>query len=666
MTTLTLERYTMPSASMGMDNPLPDLQRGKDLHADIMIDEATVAPEEARYMGWGRVNGILPYKIRDGYGRQRKPRDWKAAVLRNDFLQATFMPQIGGRLWSLIDRTTGKELLHRNPVFQPCNLALRNAWVSGGVEWNLGIIGHTPFTVDSLHTEALTLSDGTPVLRMYQYERVRHLVYRVEALLPEGSRQLILRVRIDNAGDTDTAVYWWSNMAVDEREDVRVIVPAELTFRYGYGGKLSKVSVPYQDDLDISRTTQLPHAIDFFFSLPKEQRRWISALNTDGYGFVQTSTDILKGRKLFVWGMNQGGRNWQSFLAEPGCAYLELQAGLAYTQLEHLPMPGNHTVQWTEAYGAVQADAKAVMGKDWHKAVAAVEGALEESLPRAALDAWDARLAQELDGKTGKTLHRGDGWGYVESRVCGEGFLAAGLRFSPAAAGPAEKEWLALLESGALPCPPSLSLPKGYQVNDRWMTLLEESIASGKSDHWYGHYQMGVMRAYRNDGQGARESFERSLEHAESPWALRCLAVLASQDGDKARAAELLYAAIALLPQRQLAIEALRALIEAERYEEVVRVAAHLPDSVRSLGRVKAMRVEALLALGRLKEAERLLRGRFEMDDVREGEVSLTDLWFRLCAQKMAEAEGSAVDEALLARAEAECPPPEHLDFRMR
>ena len=129
-------------------------------------------------MGWGRVNGILPYLLQDGYDRKKKPRAWKAAILENDYIRAVFLPEIGGRLWSLTDKTTGRELLHANPVFQPCNLALRNAWVSGGVEWNVGIIGHTPFTVDAMFAEKLALDDGTPVLRLFQYERIRRLVYR--------------------------------------------------------------------------------------------------------------------------------------------------------------------------------------------------------------------------------------------------------------------------------------------------------------------------------------------------------------------------------------------------------------------------------------------------------------------------------------------------------
>ena len=49
--------------------------------------------------------------------------------------------------------------------------------------------------------------------------------------------------------------------------------------------------------------------------------------------------------------MGTGGRHWQEFLAQKGCAYIELQAGLAKTQLEHLPMKGGETISWLESYG---------------------------------------------------------------------------------------------------------------------------------------------------------------------------------------------------------------------------------------------------------------------------------------------------------------------------
>ena len=39
-----------------------------------------------------------------------------------------------------------RELLFNNPIYQPANLALRNAWLAGGIEWNVGQFGHSFLT----------------------------------------------------------------------------------------------------------------------------------------------------------------------------------------------------------------------------------------------------------------------------------------------------------------------------------------------------------------------------------------------------------------------------------------------------------------------------------------------------------------------------------------
>ncbi len=679
MTRLTFETYSMPSASLGKLNPLPDIRKAADLHTLIPVDEETITPEESRYMGWGQINGILPYLIQDGYNRDKQERAWNAAVLENDHVRAVVLPELGGRLWSLVDKATGQELLHRNPVFQPCNLALRNAWISGGVEWNVGIIGHTPFTVDAMFAERMALADGTPVLRMYQYERVRRLIYRVEMLLPDDSHHLFVRVRIDNASMEDTAVYWWSNIAVDEREDVRVVVPALRAYRWGYGGMVSKQPIPYMAldwqklnaasgkkgtlDLDISRTTQIPQAMDFFFDLPQGQRRWISAIGSDGYGFIQTSTDVLQGRKLFVWGTGTGGRNWQSFLARPGCAYLEIQAGLAHTQLEHLPMAGGRTISWMEAYGPIHADREAVHGHDWGSACAAVERSLEEACPRQKLEALLKAVEEQLDGVPGEIAQTGANWAYVQRELLGDRFRDGGLSFPQSALNQAECTWLELVRHRRLACPAPLAEPDSYQIGPEWERLLADTIAEGGSDHWYGQYQYGVTLAHAGKSEEAESAFKQSFALARNPWALRCQAVLRQMAGDGQKAASLLLEAVDMLPEPNLAKEALSALVQAGRSADAVRVYSALPPQVQAVGRLKVLLIEALLDLGEMERVDELLGGSIELADVREGEVKLTDLWFRMMAMRRAGAAG--VTDALLDEVKRECTPPSHLDFRM-
>ena len=139
----------MPTAQVGPENPLPPLFSVADMPR--VVDTAAADAEMRRNIGYGRVSTVLPYLVQDGYGRSRRPAEHKVAVLENDVLRATFLLDLGGRLWSLVHKPTGRELLHRNPVFQPANLALRNAWFAGGVEWNIGTIGHSPTTCEPLH-----------------------------------------------------------------------------------------------------------------------------------------------------------------------------------------------------------------------------------------------------------------------------------------------------------------------------------------------------------------------------------------------------------------------------------------------------------------------------------------------------------------------------------
>lgn len=668
MTELRFEGYTMPAADLGPLNPLPDLAGQPDIHAHINIDPS-VTEDEAKYMSYGRIGGILPYMIQDGYNRVKQPRTFHAAVLENDHLIATFLPELGGRLWSLIDKHENRELLHRNPVFQPADLALRNAWFSGGVEWNIGMTGHHPYTASQMFTAQTTLSDGTPVLRMYEWERVRRAAYCIEAFLPEDSKFLLLRMRIYNTQDKEIPMYWWSNMAANEAEDVRVLVPAGKAFQFGYGSKLAKVAVPQVNGKDISYTTTQSNSVDYFFDVPKDQRRWISALNDDGRGIVQTSTSRLIGRKLFLWGRGPGGRKWQSYLAQEGCAYLEIQSGLAHTQMECIPMPANTCWDWLEAYGKMEADPEKTHGADWEAAWKNVDTHLEEMLPNDWMEEKLASVREELDGKNAVMITTGGGWAELEQRrLAKEGkTMPIGALDYTGSMDAEQAPWLDLLEKGALPCPDPNELPVSYMIGDEWKALLEASVASGASDHWYGHLQLGIMRFYAGDIEGAKASWNTSLEKAPSCWALRNLAAACRVAKDVHGEAEYLMKAMELKQDvMRLAVECAKALLADGRPAEVVEIISKTPADIQAKGRIQLLLTSANLELGRVDEVIATLTQDISVDDMREGEVALTDLWFRAHCIRIAKEKGIANDEALRARVEKELPPPAHIDFRMK
>jgi hypothetical protein len=211
MSELRFETYSMPAADLGPENPLPPLASKKDVHA--MVTGPDIPPEMARNMVYGHLPNIMPYSVQDNYTRTRLPRDFRVAILENETLKATFLLELGGRLWSLYHKPTQRELLSVNPVFQPANLALRNAWFSGGVEWNIATIGHSPFTCAPLFVARLDTPEGIPVLRMYEWERIRQVPFQIDAWLPDSSQALFVRVRIVNPHDYTVPMYWWSNIS---------------------------------------------------------------------------------------------------------------------------------------------------------------------------------------------------------------------------------------------------------------------------------------------------------------------------------------------------------------------------------------------------------------------------------------------------------------------
>ena len=244
MSELRVEAYEMPGVQLGPENPLPSL-RNRLKHGPPPKYSDDIPEEDRKYIGYGCDAGPLPHRMQDSYTRRRRVRSFKALVLENDILRATFLIELGGRLWSLYHKPARRELLYLNPVFQPANLAVRDAWFSGGVEWNVGVYGHTPYTCSPLFAARVD-GGGNPILRIYEWDRVRGTPYQMDFSLPDGSPWLFSHVRLVNPNDAEVPMWWWSNIAVAERPDVRVIVPAEHGLLHGQG-MLLRGDVPVHD-----------------------------------------------------------------------------------------------------------------------------------------------------------------------------------------------------------------------------------------------------------------------------------------------------------------------------------------------------------------------------------------------------------------------------------
>lgn len=667
MTKLKVTNQVVHGADLGPENPLPAL--GTLGEIQNVPAEPSIPDEVKQNLNYGRRSNPLPYTVQDGYSRARSDKTLTTIVLENDRLEATFLPEYGGRLWSLVDKAAGRDLVYENPVFQPANLAIRNAWLSGGVEWNIGLRGHSPFTCSDVFAARVDGPDGTPILRMYEYERIRQVPYLVDFILPEGSPLLYVHVRIVNPHDDEIPMYWWSNIAYPEHPKTRVVTPAERAYRFGYGqAGLGLRDVPVIEGVDVTYSVNLGHSADFFFDIPPEQRKWIAAIDEDGSGLFQASTDRLMGRKLFVWGTGPGGNAWQEFLSVKGTPYIEIQAGLAHTQLEHIRMPAKAQWSWLEAYGRVQADPTAVHQGSWADVRSVVGEQIERTLPREKLDRRYREAGETSRLRVSEILHRGSGWGALETAYrawTGAPALAGPEIDFGSDVGPAAAQWLELLREGTFPRPPVLDEPVGYEVEPKWQTLLEPYVKD-KPDNWYAQLHLGLMRFERGNIDGAREAWEASVAAADNPWAHRNLGALADLRGDLQAAVASYRRAFELQPGcTPLAVEYGRMLLKAGLPGEWIDVYASLPANVREQGRFQLLYAQALLETDRLDDALEIVKAEPEVTDLREGENSLTDIWYRIHERKLL-ASGEAPEGDLRDYVQENYPPPARIDFRMR
>ena len=671
MTQLRVESISLMGAPLGAENPLPVFRNPDPDFPFPMLD--SVPPHKRELAGWQAGYRVLPYRMQDNYNRERIPLSFQAVVLENEHLRATFFPEVGGRLVSLVHLPEGRELLSRNPVFQPANLALRNAWFSGGIEWNIGHYGHTFFTCSPVFAAEIRGRQGEPGLRLYEYERCKGLFWHIDFYLPPGATELTAYARVANCSRDETPFYWWTNTAVPETPGTRVLAPGQEVIYVDFVGTQTVRGwgrMPYLPTLtgDASYSTHFTHASEYFFQLDGADLPWEAALDESGQGFFEASTPRMRYRKMFCWGTHPGGKRWQNFLSLPGNDYLEIQAGMAPTQGHGLPMPGGTTWDWVQVFGLFSGDPDRVHQADYAAAAGYVDEALHRRISPGSLA--DARLScAALAGTPAvRILHKGAGWGALElarrQLAGGEPPVPAAFDFPDTTLTVEQEKWLGLLHSNVFPEPDPVELPGEWMIREEWLHLLEQL----PHKNWFALLHEGVMRMERFDTDGAVRAWGESIRLRPSAWAYRNLAVAAQRAGQTQRALDLYDRALSLVREGGemplgLAVEGLQALCAAGRFAEGLRLIEALPEKVRQADRVQILFGRVALELGDEDAVERVLQREYAV--IREGETELTDLWADLCLRREAHQTGGAVDPARKRKILDKYPPPPAIDYRL-
>ena len=633
MDNLRFETLHLRGRKVGPSSWFPALRELIKTEISAELDE-----DDGLFIGYGMFRDGLPYTLQDSYDTPEEELSFQAAVLENKYLKAVFLPERGGRLWSLRDKENDRDLLLENTRLLPCNLAIRNAWFAGGVEFNCGRRGHDEQTMSPRFC-AVVETPEFPVLRFYEFQRDRGTPFQYDCFLPEDSRFLYIRGRICNPNDTVQPMYWWSNMALPEVPGSRVVVPAKAAFANWYSGgshALAKLPLPDGEGFDGTYPVNFQYVKDHFYDIPEDVRRYECLFYKDGYGFCHVSTKRLRGRKLFVWGQCQGGRHWNRKLLGPGLdSYIELQGGLGRSQQECLPMPPKTVWEWLEGYGSLAMKPEQVHGK-WEDAVGSVTAALDEKIPAGTLEDMLRKTRDTIALKPGKVVVKGSGWGALEELRRG-GKLAPQLDFG--APGPEQAPWVELLKTGRM----TEALPGSYQVSDAWFEVLKKAVPGPQV-----HYHLALNYFRREDWERAERELAAAGDPANKRHLLHAWANLFNRQGRQKESAEAILRAALIDPaDTSFVKEALKMLLSFGEYDKMFTLLDRLSPETAALPLIQMMKAAALAHTGRPDEAEAILTrdGGLDIPDIREGENSASQLYIDIKTEQARRA-GKDLDPA--------------------
>jgi tetratricopeptide (TPR) repeat protein len=677
MTSIRKTEYEIPTATLQSENPLP-IFRDREKDRPSQNDETLTEAESCR-MGWESGYRVLPYRLQDDFTRNREKQKITAIEMESEKYRAVILPDYGARLFSLIDKEAGKELLYCNDILQPANLAIRKAWFAGGVEWNIGQLGHTFSTCSSLFAGVVEGADGSCWLRMYEFERCKGLFWQVDLHLFDelygGKGGLAAHVKVVNPRDIEIPMYWWTNISLPEVENSRVLAPADrclykLYNVEGFGAK-ELPYLPTIDNKDGSYPVNHTQANELFFQCRKSVAPWQTLAYENGDMFVEYSSSNLTTRKLFCWGSHSGGRHWQEYLCGKERPYIEIQAGLTPVQLCSIPMEAKDVWHWTQVFGSVDGDKELLHSDEWSIAVEEAQKSVQQIPGYRKIDDLHTKLTQFSHLGISKVIHTASGWGALEiermKRAQNIPDTLSSFSFPEETVQTDQRVWLNLLETGEL-LPENDDSATGlidWMVQNEWKEEVEK-IPEEKMN-WFSYLILGVMQMEQFEYEKAGESWKKSLACRKTALALRNLAQLYLRTGQEAE--ELLHSAYKLadsnLLKRAVAEEYMALLMHLGKWIEAVNFYLSTPAYLQDHEILLVQYAKACLKINKLDSVEKILTSERNFALIQEGELSLSDLWYELWAKRIALEAGVEMSEEHIDQAHNLYPVPWELDFRM-
>jgi tetratricopeptide (TPR) repeat protein len=292
----------------------------------------------------GRFN--YPYPLRDSLTDKRELVSWRSLHLENEYLRLTVLPDLGGHIYSCLDKRNGQQMFYTNTAIKKALIGYRGAWAAFGVEFNFPV-SHNWVSMSPVDFAIAQHPDGSGSIIVGDTNQMHRSRWHVELRLQPSTTVVEQRVELYNAGDARHRYYWWSNGAVQAWDDSRLVYPTELMATHGFTS-IEPWPIDRQGrDISVIRN-QTDGPVSLFTYRTREPFVGVYHARTNSGTVHLADPAELPTHKVWSWGYDRDAATWREALSDDDSGYVELQAGLFRNQETYAFLEPQETVRFTE------------------------------------------------------------------------------------------------------------------------------------------------------------------------------------------------------------------------------------------------------------------------------------------------------------------------------
>jgi tetratricopeptide (TPR) repeat protein len=292
-----------------------------------------------------------PYTMRQDIRGTETVHSWHALYLENEYLKCTILPQLGGHIYTCVDKINGKPMFYANPSFKKAIIAYRGAWSAFGEEFNFPI-SHNWVTISPVDWSYSTAADGSASVTVGNRDRVYGMDWTVEIVLRPGSTLLEEHVTLSNHSDARHHFFWWNNAGVEVWNDSRIYYPTQFTVEDG-AANIDTWPVNLKGQ-DLSLVANQVNDFEAFAYGSSEPFMGVYSPHTDSGVVHWADHNSVPSRKLFSWGTDSNALGWRNRLSDNHSTYVEVQSGLFRDQKTYEFLEPRQSIRFTEFWMPVR------------------------------------------------------------------------------------------------------------------------------------------------------------------------------------------------------------------------------------------------------------------------------------------------------------------------